>query len=106
MTRNKLPPYFEKYFDNRFDNLEKAVNELKDILLKKNGILEKIQIHLTETKEYPEILKENYKRLKRIEKWIEGFEARIGVIVAILGSIFALMFTLIKDAIVSLLKFK
>ncbi len=113
MTKDRLPPYFEKYFDNiveetnkRFDSLEEVVKELKDILLKKNGILEKIQVHLIETKDYPQILEKNDKRLEKIEKWIDGFEARIGVVVTILGSVFALMFTLVKDAVVNLLRIK
>ena len=66
---------------------------------------------------FKEYLDERFKRIENLlggmvekvekhERWIEGFEARIGVVVAILGSIFALIFTLVKDVIVNLLKVK
>jgi hypothetical protein len=82
---DKLPLYFQKYLDERFKRLEDNVNEIKE-LLKGNGVeglVEKVEKH---------------------DKWIEGLEARMGVVVTILGSLFALAFTLIKDVVVNILK--
>jgi hypothetical protein len=88
MTKeNKLPPYFQEYLDERFKRLEDNVNEIKE-LLKGNGdegLVERVEKH---------------------DKWIDGFEARMGVVVTILGSIFALAFTIIKDVIANILKVK
>ena len=81
----RLPPFFKEYLDERFKRLENNVNEIKK-MLKGNGnegLVEKVEKH---------------------DKWIESFEARIGVIVTILGSIFALAFSLVKDAIANIFK--
>ena len=87
MTKEKLPPYFINYMEERFKRLEDRfdsnIAEIKGLLKGKNGLVEKVEKH---------------------EKWIEGFEARIGVIVTILGSIFALAFSLVKDVIANIFK--
>jgi len=88
MTKaDKLPPYFQEYLDERFKRLEDNVNEIKE-LLKGNGSEGLVE------------------RVERHDKWIDGFEARMGVVVTILGSIFALAFTLVKDVVANILKFK
>jgi hypothetical protein len=79
----KLPPYFQEYLDERFKRLEDNVNEIKELLRGKDGLAEKVEKH---------------------EKWIEGFQARMGIIVSILGGIFALAFTLVKDVFANILK--
>jgi hypothetical protein len=86
MTKaDKLPPYFQEYLDERFKRLEDNVNEIKELLKGdgSEGLVEKVEKH---------------------DKWIEGFEARIGVIVSILGGVFALAFTLVKDVIANIFK--
>jgi hypothetical protein len=75
MTKEKLPPYFVEYMDERFKRIE-------DIL---SPVVKEVDEH---------------------DKWIEGFEARMGVIITILGGIFALAFTLVKDVFANILKVK
>jgi len=86
MTKaNRLPPYFQEYLDERFRRLEDNINEIKK-LLKGNGgegLIEKVEKH---------------------DKWINSFEARIGIVVSILGSLFALVFSLVKDVIDDIFK--
>jgi hypothetical protein len=89
MIKDKLPPYFLNYMEERFKRLEDRfdnnITEIKE-LLKGNGnigLVEKVEEH---------------------DKWIEGFEARMGVVVTILGSIFALAFTLVKDVVANIFK--
>jgi len=87
IKENKLPPYFQEYLDERFKRLEDNVNEIKK-LLKGNGnegLVEKVEKH---------------------DKWINSFEARIGIVVSILGSFFALVFSLVKDVIDDIFKVK
>jgi hypothetical protein len=87
IKENKLPPYFQEYLDERFRRLEDNINEIKK-LLKGNGgegLIEKVEKH---------------------EKWINSFEARIGLVVSILGSLFALVFSLVKDVIDDIFKVK
>jgi len=84
---NRLPLYFKEYLDERFKRLEDNVNEIKK-LLKGNGnegLIEKVEKH---------------------DKWINSFEARIGIVVSILGSLFALVFSLVKDVIDDIFKVK
>jgi hypothetical protein len=87
MTKDKLPPYFLNYMEERFKRLEDRfdnnIAEIKELLKGKDGLVEKVEKH---------------------DKWIEGFEARMGVVVTILGSIFALAFTLVKDVIANIFK--
>jgi len=85
IKENKLPPYFQEYLDERFRRLEDNVNEIKELLKGdgSEGLVEKVEKH---------------------DKWIEGFEARVGVVVTILGSIFALAFSLVKDVIANIFK--
>jgi len=86
MTKiDKLPPYFQDYLDERFKRLEDNITEIKGLLKGEDGLVEKVEKH---------------------DKWIEGFEARIGVIVSILGGLFALAFTLVKDVVANILKVK
>jgi len=90
MTKaDRLPPYFIDYMEERFKRLEDRfdnnIAEIKELLKGENGLVERVEKH---------------------DKWIEGFEARIGVIVSILGGIFALAFTLVKDVIANILKVK
>jgi len=86
MTKaDKLPPYFQEYLDERLKRLEDNVNEIKE-LLKGNGsegLVEKVEKH---------------------DKWINSFEARIGLVVSILGGLFALAFSLAKDFITNIFK--
>jgi hypothetical protein len=89
MTKDKLPPYFLNYMEERFKRLEDrfniSISEIKE-LLKGNGgegLIEKIEKH---------------------DKWINSFEARIGLVVSILGSLFALVFSLVKDVIDDIFK--
>ena len=89
MIKDKLPPYFLNYMEERFKRLEDRfddnITEIKELLKGKNGLFEKVEKH---------------------EKWIEDFEARMGVVVTILGGIFALAFTLVKDVVANILKVK
>jgi hypothetical protein len=86
MTKaDKLPPYFQDYLDERFKRLENNIDEIKVLLKGNEGVCEKVEEH---------------------EKWIEGFEARMGVVVTILGCIFALAFTLVKDVVANILKIR
>jgi len=86
MTKvDKLPPYFQDYLDERFKRLEDNIYEIKGLLKGENGLVERVEEH---------------------DKWIQGFEARIGVIVSILGGLFALAFTLVKDVVANILKVK
>ena len=91
MTKDKLPPYFLNYMEERFKRLEDrfniSISEIKE-LLKGNdgeGLVEKVEKH---------------------DKWIESFRAKIGIIVAILGGIFGLTFALVKDIVLNILKVK
>jgi len=91
MTKNKLPPYFLNYMEERFKHLEDrfniSISEIKELLKGNNGegLIEKVEKH---------------------DKWIESFRAKIGIIVAILGSIFGLTFALVKDIVLNILKVK
>ena len=87
IKENKLPPYFQEYLDERFKRLEDSVNEIKK-LLKGNGsegLIEKVEKH---------------------DKWIEGFEVKMGMVATILGTVFALVFSLVKDVIDDIFKVK
>ena len=88
MTKaDKLPPYFQEYLDERFKRLEDSVNEIKK-LLKGNGsegLIEKVEKH---------------------DKWIEGFEVKMGMVATILGTVFAVVFSLVKDIITNIFKFR
>jgi hypothetical protein len=87
IKENKLPPYFQEYLDERFKRLEDSVNEIKK-LLKGNGsegLIEKVEKH---------------------DKWIEGFEVKMGMVATILGTVFALAFSLVKDIITNIFKFR
>jgi len=87
IKENKLPPYFQEYLDERFRRLEDSVNEIKK-LLKGNGsegLIEKVEKH---------------------DKWIEGFEVKMGMVATILGTVFALAFSLVKDIITNIFKFR
>jgi phage-related protein len=55
-------------------------------------------------KRLEDIISPMVKKVEEHDKWIEGFQARIGVIVSILGGIFALAFTLVKDVVANILK--
>jgi len=86
MTKaDKLPPYFQEYLDERFKRLEDNVNEIKELLKGdgSEGLVEKVEKH---------------------DKWINSFEARIGLVVSILGGLFALAFSLAKDFITNIFK--
>ena len=91
MTKDKLPPYFLNYMEERFKHLEDrfniSISEIKKLLKGNNGegLIEKVEKH---------------------DKWIESFRAKIGIIVAILGSIFGLTFALVKDIVLNILKVK
>jgi len=84
---DKLPPYFQEYLDERFKRLEDNVNEIKELLKGdgSEGLVEKVEKH---------------------DKWINSFEARIGLVVSILGGLFALAFSLAKDIITNIFKFR
>jgi len=90
MTKaNMLPPYFIDYMKERFKHLEDrfniSISEIKELLKGNNGegLVEKVEKH---------------------DKWINSFEARIGLVVSILGSLFALAFSLAKDFITNIFK--
>ena len=88
MTKtNKLPPYFQEYLDERFKRLEDNVNEIKELLKGdgSEGLVEKVEKH---------------------DKWIEGFEVKMGMVATILGTVFALVFSLVKDIITNIFKFR
>jgi hypothetical protein len=88
MTKtNKLPPYFQEYLDERFKRLEDNVNEIKELLKGdgSEGLVEKVEKH---------------------DKWIEGFEVKMGMVATILGTVFALAFSLVKDIITNIFKFR
>ena len=40
MTNGKLPPYFEKYFDQKFDEMNKRFDEMQ-------GILDRCEMRIT-----------------------------------------------------------
>jgi len=88
MTKaDKLPPYFQEYLDERFRRLEDNVNEIKELLKGdgSEGLVEKVEKH---------------------DKWIEGFEVKMGMVATILGTVFALAFSLVKDIITNIFKFR
>jgi replicative DNA helicase len=92
MTKvDKLPPYFVDYMEERLkrmeDHFESNINEIKE-LLKGNGSEGLV------------------KRVERLDKWATDFQARMGIIVSILGGIFALAFTLVKDVVANILKIR
>jgi len=84
---DKLPPYFQEYLDERFKRLEDNVNEIKELLKGdgSEGLVEKVEKH---------------------DKWIEGFEVKMGMVATILGTVFALAFSLVKDIITNIFKFR
>jgi replicative DNA helicase len=69
------------------DHFESNINEIKE-LLKGNGSEGLVR------------------RVERLDKWSSDFQARMGIIVSILGSIFALAFTLVKDVVANILKIR
>jgi hypothetical protein len=88
MTKaDKLPPYFLNYMEERFKRLEdrfdSSITEIKELLKGEDGLVKKVEKH---------------------DKWIEGFKIKMGLVAAILGSIFGLAFALVKDVIANILK--
>jgi len=88
MTKtNKLPPYFINYMEERFKRLEDRfdsnIAEIKELLKGKDGLVEKVEKH---------------------DKWIESFEVKMGVVATILGTVFAVVFSLVKDAVANIFK--
>jgi hypothetical protein len=73
----------EERFKRLEDRFDSSITEIKELLKGEDGLVEKVEKH---------------------DKWIEGFEARMGIIVSILGGIFALAFTLVKDFIANIFK--
>lgn len=87
MRNNKLPPYFQKYLDGRFDNIEIKITELKEILVGNGneGLVKKVEKH---------------------ERWISEFTAKLTVISAAIGTGVALIFSIAKEVIADFLKIK
>lgn len=81
--------YIEKLFDEKLAVVDEKLKRIEDKL---DGSL-KNHLKLEE-------------KVERHDKWIGEFTAKMTLISAILGSVFALFFSVVKDVITSVLKIK